>query len=95
MKSLARTLMTWLLAGVALAAQAYDARAAIAEVDAACRRGGGQARVPATVAEQIRTVAHVLNIAWIADALAFPASVICPRSRACPRQQACPPQRMD
>lgn len=78
----------------ALAAQAYDARAAIAEVDAACRRGGGQARVPAAVAEQIRTVAHVLNIAWVADALASPASVICPRSRACPRQQACPPHRV-
>jgi hypothetical protein len=27
----------------------------------------------------------VLNIAWIAEALALPASVICPRSGGCPR----------
>ena len=77
----------------ALEAQAFDARALIAEVDAACRRGGGNAPVPATVAEKIRTVAHVLNISWVAEALDSPASVICPRSRACPRQQHCPPQR--
>jgi hypothetical protein len=31
----------------------------------------------------------VLNIAWIADALDSPASVICPRSGACPRQPRC------
>jgi Protein of unknown function (DUF3612) len=77
----------------ALEAQAFDAKALIAEVDAACRRGGGSAPVPAAAAEKIRTVAHVLNIAWVADALAAPASIICPRSRACPRQQPCTPQR--
>ncbi len=77
----------------ALAAQAFDAKSLIAEVDAACRRGGGNALVPAGAAEKIRTVAHVLNIAWVADALATPASVICPRSSACPRQQTCPPHR--
>ena len=49
--------------------------------------------VPAGAAEKIRTVAHVLNIAWVADALATPASVICPLSSACPRQQTCPPHR--
>jgi transcriptional regulator with XRE-family HTH domain len=77
----------------ALEAQAFDAKALIAEVDAACRRGGGSALVPAAAAEKIRTVAHVLNIAWVADALAAPASIICPRSRTCPRQQPCTPQR--
>jgi len=77
----------------ALEAQAFDAKALIAEVDAACRRGGGRALVPAPAAEKIRTVAHVLNIGWVADALASPASIICPRSTACPRQQPCAPQR--
>ncbi|MCU0758258.1 MAG: DUF3612 domain-containing protein [Steroidobacteraceae bacterium] len=77
----------------ALEAQAFDARALIAEMDAACRRGGGSAAVPPAVAEKIRTVAHVLNIAWVADAAASPASVICPRSRTCPRQQPCLPHR--
>jgi transcriptional regulator with XRE-family HTH domain len=77
----------------ALEAQAFDAKALIAEVETACRRGGGSALVPTGAAEKIRTVAHVLNIAWVADALASPASIICPRSRACPRQTPCTPQR--
>ncbi len=77
----------------ALAAQGFDAPSLIAEVDAACRRGGGNATVPVAAAEKIRTVAHVLNIAWVAEALSRPASVICPRSRACPRQQPCSAQR--
>ena len=38
----------------------------------------------------IRAASQVLNIAWIAEALDSPASVICPRSGACPRQpQGC------
>jgi transcriptional regulator with XRE-family HTH domain len=78
----------------ALEAQAFDAKALIGEVEAACRRGGGSALVPAAAAERIRTVAHVLNIAWIGEALASPASIICPRSRTCPRQQPCTPQRL-
>jgi hypothetical protein len=31
----------------------------------------------------------VLNIAWIEEALAHPARIICPRSRLCPRPQRC------
>ena len=33
----------------------------------------------------LQSVSQVLNIDWIDDALAAPASVICPRSGACPR----------
>jgi transcriptional regulator with XRE-family HTH domain len=73
----------------ALAAQGFDAGATVAEVAAACRRGGGEGAVPTEAARQLRTVSHVLNIAWIADALALPAAVICPRSRGCPRPQRC------
>lgn len=77
----------------ALEAQGFDATSLIGEVDAACRRGGGSASVPVAAAERIRTVAHVLNIAWVAEALATPASLICPRSSACPRNQPCTPTR--
>ena len=34
-------------------------------------------------------VAKVLNIAWIAEALASPARIICPRSAHCPRSGHC------
>jgi hypothetical protein len=47
--------------------------------------------VPLVAAQAIRTVAQVLNIEWIADALAHTASVICPRSSSCPREPSrCP-----
>lgn len=75
--------------GPALEAQGFDAAATVAQVAAACAAGGGEAAVPAEPARQLRTVAHVLNIAWIADALALPAAVICARSRGCPRPRRC------
>jgi transcriptional regulator with XRE-family HTH domain len=77
----------------ALDAQGIDTRGTIASIADACRRGGGDGAIPAAAAEQLRTVAHVLNIAWIADALARPAAVICPRAGGCPRPRSCIPQR--
>ncbi|MFO1427606.1 MAG: DUF3612 domain-containing protein [Steroidobacteraceae bacterium] len=73
----------------ALAAQGFDAAATVREIAAACHRRGGEAPIPPAAVERLRTVAHVLNIAWIADALGNGASVICPRSRSCPRQPPC------
>lgn len=73
----------------ALEAQGFDARRLIDLVDEGCGRGGGAARIPAEVAEAIRTVSHVLNIAWVARSLEAPASIICPRSRSCPRSTPC------
>jgi transcriptional regulator with XRE-family HTH domain len=75
--------------GPALAAQGSDASAIAAQVDAACRATKGSAILPADAAEAIRRVAHVLNIAWVFDALKLPASLICPRSGSCPRTPAC------
>ena len=37
----------------------------------------------------LRAVARVLNIAWIEEALALPARIICPRSSRCPRPDRC------
>jgi hypothetical protein len=74
----------------ALEAQGYDGEGIIAAISDACRRGGGNAEIPAEAAASIRAASQVLNIAWIAAALDAPASVICPRSGACPREPRCP-----
>jgi len=73
----------------ALDAQGFDGESVVAEVAESCRRGAGDGNIPAEAAAGIRAVSQVLNIAWIADALDSPASVICPRSGACPRQPRC------
>ena len=69
----------------ALEAQGYDGDGIVASVSEACQRGGGDAAIPLAAAAALRSVAQVLNIHWIADALESPAGVICPRSGACPR----------
>ncbi len=70
----------------ALEAQGFDGEGVVAAVAESCRQGGGDGVIPAVAAASIRAASRVLNISWIADALEFPASVICPRSGACPRQ---------
>jgi hypothetical protein len=70
----------------ALEAQGFNGESVVAAVAESCGLGGGDGRIPAEAAANIRAAAQVLNIAWIADALDLPASVICPRSGACPRQ---------
>jgi transcriptional regulator with XRE-family HTH domain len=74
----------------ALDAQGFDGESVVAAVADSCRRGGGDGKIPEAAAASILAASQVLNIAWIADALEAPASVICPRSGACPRlPQAC------
>ena len=70
----------------ALDAQGFDGEETVAAVAEACRRGGGDGVIPERASAAIRAASQVLNIAWIAEALDSPASVICPRSGACPRQ---------
>ncbi len=48
-----------------------------------------EARIPKAAAQDLGAVANVLNIAWIEDALAQPARIICPRSAGCPRPERC------
>jgi transcriptional regulator with XRE-family HTH domain len=69
----------------ALEAQGFDGDGIVAAVAESCRRGGGDGTIPAEAAQRIRSASAVLNIAWIAEALDLPASVICPRSGGCPR----------
>lgn len=49
----------------------------------------GEARIPRAASQALRTVANVLNIAWIEDALEQPSRIICPRSSRCPRSERC------
>ncbi|MGE0581750.1 MAG: DUF3612 domain-containing protein [Steroidobacteraceae bacterium] len=73
----------------ALAAQGYDAPLLAQAVWDACQRGRGARAIPDEAAAAIRTVAHVLKIGWVAEALEAPAQIICPRSAACPRDKQC------
>jgi transcriptional regulator with XRE-family HTH domain len=73
----------------ALESQGAAAEEIVQSVAQACRRHGGQAAVPPSAAKAMRSVSKVLNIAWIADALESPGSLICPRSTACPRTPTC------
>jgi len=69
----------------ALSAQGYDEAALVQAVAEACRKGGGDAPIPAATREALQTVSKVLNIGWIGDALAHEATTICSRSNRCPR----------
>ena len=69
----------------ALSAQGYDETAIVQLIADACRKGGGDAPIPAEAKTALRTVSRVLNIGWIADALAHEATTICSRSNRCPR----------
>jgi hypothetical protein len=73
----------------ALASHGLDAPALVGSIADACRHHRGEARIPAQAADAIRSVAKVLNIAWVEDALASPARIICPRSTHCPRSEPC------
>jgi transcriptional regulator with XRE-family HTH domain len=54
-----------------------------------CLHRRGEARIPKAATQVLGAVANVLNIAWIEDALAQPARIICPRSTRCPRPERC------
>ena len=73
----------------ALAANGVPSESVIEAIFGECLHRGGEARIPKPACQALGTVANVLNIAWIADALASPARVICPRSNRCPRPERC------
>ena len=72
----------------ALRSHGVDADAIVAGLTDACMHRG-EAKIPEAAKEAIRAAAAVLNIAWVADALALPARLICPRSTYCPRAERC------
>lgn len=77
----------------ALASNGVASEALIDSMFRECLHRRGEARVPKSAAQGLERVANVLNIAWIADALARPARIICPRSNRCPRPERCEGER--
>src|SRR6266699_6487273 len=73
----------------ALASNGVPSEPVIDSILRECLHRRGEARVPKAAAQGLERVANVLNIAWIADALAGPARLICPRSNRCPRPERC------
>ena len=73
----------------ALASNGVDSAEIVEAIFRECLHRRGEARIPKAAAQALDAVANVLNIAWIADALANPARIICPRSNRCPRPERC------
>jgi transcriptional regulator with XRE-family HTH domain len=73
----------------ALASNGVPSEPVIDSILRECLHRRGEARVPQAAARRLDAVAKVLNIAWIGDALAKPARIICPRSDRCPRPERC------
>lgn len=73
----------------ALRSHGVDADAIVGSIAEACLHHHGEARIPAAAIEALTGAAKVLNIAWVEDALANPARIICPRSTHCPRSEPC------
>jgi transcriptional regulator with XRE-family HTH domain len=73
----------------ALATHSVAAEALVDSIFRECLHRRGEARIPRAASQVLSAVAKVLNIAWIEDALAHPARIICPRSNACPRPERC------
>jgi transcriptional regulator with XRE-family HTH domain len=72
----------------ALRAAGADSAAIVENIAVACVNHG-EARISDVASAAIRSATNILNIAWIPDALAQPARIICPRSTHCPRSQRC------
>ncbi|MBS0578975.1 MAG: DUF3612 domain-containing protein [Proteobacteria bacterium] len=73
----------------ALATNGVESATVVDSIFRECLHRHGEARIPKAAAQVLEAVAHVLNIAWITDALAQPARIICPRSNRCPRAERC------
>jgi transcriptional regulator with XRE-family HTH domain len=73
----------------ALATHSVASEAVVDSIFRECLHRRGEGRIPKSAAQVLSAVANVLNIAWIEDALAHPARIICPRSNHCPRPERC------
>jgi hypothetical protein len=73
----------------ALRSHGADAETVVSSITEACLHHHGEARIPDLAARAVMAAAKVLNIAWVEEALASPARIICPRSTHCPRTGRC------
>lgn len=73
----------------AISAQGQDAHSLAEDLKRACGGRGGSAVIPANIKKELKSVAKILNIAWLERGIENEARVICPRSGACPREPRC------
>ncbi len=73
----------------ALQSRGINADALLDEAVEHCQSNGGEAMLPDSLYKELKSVARVLNIAWIEQGLNQPARVICPRRGACPSVERC------
>ncbi|KKO50308.1 MerR family transcriptional regulator [Arsukibacterium sp. MJ3] len=73
----------------ALLAQGLDADAMAGELKQLCVNSAGGAKVPKAIQTALTSVAHILNINWVARSLTKPAQLICARGNSCPRHPGC------
>jgi transcriptional regulator with XRE-family HTH domain len=73
----------------ALDANGANSADVIGAITGECLRRRGDTAIPPAAAQALRAAARVLNIAWIEEAIAQPARIICPRSSRCPRPDRC------
>jgi hypothetical protein len=73
----------------ALRSHSVDAEKIVTSITDECLNHHGEAKIPRHAIDAISAAAKVLNIAWVEDALAGPARVICPRAADCPRTGGC------
>jgi len=73
----------------ALSAQGSDALAIAADLKRACIDNGGSVTTPASIKNELRQVAKLLNITWLDRGIESEARLICPRSGGCPRKPSC------
>jgi len=73
----------------ALDANGANSAEVIQAITNECLHRRGDPAMPRAAASALKAAARVLNIAWIEDALAHPARIICPRSSRCPRPERC------
>ena len=73
----------------ALRSNGLDADDIVNAIGSACLANHGEAAIPHHAVSALESVAKVLGIGWLADALHKPARIICPRSSHCPRTDPC------
>lgn len=73
----------------AINAQGEDALSIARDLQQACVSNGGSAVMSASIKRQLKSIAKILNIAWLERGIEENVRLICPRSSACPRKPAC------
>ncbi len=73
----------------ALRSHGIDAEGLVDEAVECCRASGGEAMLPKPLHSALKSIARVLNIAWIEQGLDEPARIICPRRSSCPSVESC------